>query len=143
MTNKKDSSDVEKLKEELLNDYKEHLDKLFAAETFDLTFDEREKLIDKAVNKNRCKILTEHLEKDPDGVSKNNYHPDESSLCQCGACAPLHRDKNGEPKVFKREIKTKGGSITVQEYGYYCSQCRRIFFPSPKKAGSVQRKLQP
>ncbi|MFH0807767.1 MAG: hypothetical protein V2A57_05060 [Elusimicrobiota bacterium] len=143
MKNKSCGANVEELKEELVKDYREHLDKIFASKTFDLTFDEREKLIDATLDKGRCKILEEHIEKDPDGVSKNNYQPDETCLCHCGTCAPLCRGKKGEPKVFEREIITKRGIVNTTEYGYYCQKCRKVFFPSPEKAAGIQRKLQP
>lgn len=142
MTKEKRDRSIEEVKEGLLLDYKEHLDKIFAPETFDLTFDEREKLIDRVLDKERCKTLEEHIEKDPDGVTKNNYHPDETCLCYCGVCATLSRDDKGNPKIYNREIKTKRGIITTKEHGYYCSKCRKVFFPSPKKIKSVQRKLQ-
>jgi hypothetical protein len=143
MEHKKKTSDVEHLKQELLEKYKKHLDKLFAPETFNLTFDEREKLIDSLLDKGRCEVLEEHIEKDPDGIAKNDYHPDETQLCRCGSCAILCKDKEGKVRIFEREIKTKRGIVTVKEHGYYCSKCRKVFFPSPQKARTVRRTLQP
>ncbi|MBI4689007.1 MAG: hypothetical protein HY754_01845 [Nitrospirae bacterium] len=110
-------------------------------DTFDLSFDEREKLIDGKVDKGRCKILQKHIEEDPEGISVNNYHPEETSLCLCGACTTLCRDEKGDIKIFSRQIKSKRGVVDVKEYGYYCSKCRKVFFPSPKKAKTIQRKL--
>jgi hypothetical protein len=140
---KKRKPDVEQFKEKMLQKFKDRLDKLFAPETFDLTFDEREKLIDAMLDKGRCEVLEEHIEKDPHGIAKNDYTPDETQSCHCGACAPLCRDAHGNPKFFEREVKTKRGSIKTKEYGYFCSKCRKVFFPSPKKAKTIQRKLQP
>jgi len=129
--------------EKLVDEYREELKELFFKDTFELTFNEREKLIDSKLDKGRCKILEQHIEKDPDGISKNNNHPDETSLCHCGACSPLCRDEKGNPKMFDREIKTKRGIVITKEHGYYCSKCRKVFFPSPQKVRTIQRKLQP
>ena len=53
------------------------------------------------------------------------------------------KDENGTVKTFEREIKTKRGIVKTKEHGYYCSHCRKVFFPSPKKSPTIQRKLQP
>jgi len=143
MKQKKKRSDVEQAKEELVEKFKVRVDRLFAPETFDLTFDEREKLMDTMLDKGRCEVLEEHIEKDPNGISKNDYNPDETQLCHCGRCAQICKDENGTVKTFEREIKTKRGIVKTKEHGYYCSHCRKVFFPSPKKSPTIQRKLQP
>jgi hypothetical protein len=126
---KKKENDIEKVKEELRKAYNKHLDKIFAPETFNLSFDEREKLIDEAMLEERNDIIEEHIEKDPKGTA---CAPVETCMCPCGTEAPLCKDKDGSPRIFEREIKTKSGPIKVKEYGYYCSKDRKIFFPSPK-----------
>lgn len=139
---KEKKSEVDRAIDKMVKEYRQELREIFAKDTFDLTFDEREKLIDSKIDKARCEILEKHIEKDPDGISKNNNNPDEVSSCICGSCATLCRDEKGNIKIYEREIKTKRGPITVQEHGYYCSKCRKIFFPSKKETKPVQRKLQ-
>lgn len=121
------------VKAELLKSYEYHLDEIFAAETFNLTFDEREHLIDRKLKSEGCKVIERHIKEDPDGSAKNKDHPEETSLCSCGTEAILSRDKEGHPRLFKRKIQTKNGLVTTEEYGYYCSKERKIFFPSQKK----------
>lgn len=133
--------DVEQRIEELVGEYRKELREIFSEDTFDLTFDEREKLIDGKMDRGRCKVLQKHIEDDPDGISMNNYNPEETGLCRCGTCATLCRDEKGNTKIFSRQIKTKRGVVDVKEYGYYCSGCRKVFFPSSKKAKTIQGKL--
>ncbi|MCX6005327.1 MAG: hypothetical protein NT082_06615 [Chloroflexi bacterium] len=132
--------EVKKAIDEIVEAEREDLYELFSKEKFDLTFDQREKLIDTKLKEKACKILEKHIEFDPDGVSKE---PDETTVCHCGACAKLCRDNDGHIKIFSREIKTKQGIVEVEEHGYYCHCCRKVFFPSPQKAATFQRKLQP
>jgi hypothetical protein len=131
--------DIEKRKKELLEAYKKKLDKIFDSGTYDLTFDQREKLIDAEFDGDRCKVLEEHIESDPESVG--NKKPDETSVCVCGRCATLCRDEEGDPKIVEREIKTKRGVVKIKKWGYYCSHCRKVFFPSGKKAKAIRRKL--
>ena len=140
---KQKKSEVDLAIDEIVKEYRQELREIFAKETFNLTFDEREKLIDRKMDKGRRQILEKHIEKDPDGISKNNNNPDEVSRCICGSCATLCRDEDGDIKVFEREIKTKRGPVAIKEHGYFCSKCRKIFFPSKKETKFVQRKLQP
>lgn len=140
---KKIDPEVKKAVDKLIEAKREELYEIFAEETFNLTFDQREKLIDSKLDKQRCEVLEKHIEEDPDGIARSNNKPQEVSKCICGGCATLCRDEKGNPKIFERDIKTKRGPVTVKEYGYYCSKCRKIFFPSEKKAHSIQRKLQP
>lgn len=132
MKRKKERVDAEETINELVDAYREHLREIFAKDTFELSFDEREKLIDGKVQKERNRIIEEHIEKDPEGISKNNNNPDETSLCACKTEGILCRDKEGKVKIFKRTIQTKRGPVKIKEYGYYCTKCRKIFFPSPK-----------
>jgi len=132
MVKKDETGKSEKVKSELLEAYKKHLDEIFDQDTFDLTFDEREKLISKKMKKETCKVLEEHIKKDPQGISGHNEAPDESCLCDCNTEALLCRDENGNPKIFKREIKTKSGPVETGKYGYNCPKCRRLFFSTKK-----------
>jgi hypothetical protein len=129
--------------EELVKEYRQGLEEIFAKDTFKLTFDEREKLIDHKIDKGRCRILEKHIEEDPDGISQNDNKPDEVSRCICGSCATLCRDENGDTKIFEREIKTKRGPIKVKEHGYYCSKCRKLFFPQRKKLRLFKENYSP
>jgi hypothetical protein len=140
MTEKKVDPEVKKAVDEIVEAEREELYELFSEENFNLTFDQREKVIDTKLKEKACKLLEKHIELDPDGISKN---PDETTLCHCGACSKLCRDTEGHIKTFKREIKTKQGIVEVEEYQYYCSKCRKVFFPSPQKVKTIQRKLQP
>ena len=121
-----------KMKEELLEAYKKHLDEIFDPKNFNLSFDEREQLISGKMKKETSCVIEQHIEKDPEGISKNDYKPDETCMCPCGTEAVLSRDKDGKPRIFEREIKTKNKPIKIREYGYYCSKCRKVFFPSPQ-----------
>lgn len=121
--------EVKKAIDELIESQRQDLYEIFAKETFDLTFDEREKLIDSKIDIHRCEILQRHLEKDPDGISEEN-EPEETSECACGNSGILKRDEDGNIKIYKRDVKTKRGLVTIQEYGYFCSKCRKVFFPS-------------
>jgi len=134
MPQKNQGGKIEKLKEHLTQDYRKKLDEIFSQETFDLSFDEREKLIDQKIDKQRNHVLQTHLEKDPDGIVEDNNLPEQTKLCVCGCCTILCKDENGNPKIFIRQLKTKRGLLTVKEYGYYCSKCRKVFFPSEKEA---------
>lgn len=127
-TEKKLDGDVKTAIDELIEKHRTHLYEIFADNTFTLTFDEREKMIGGKMKEEICKILEKHIEKDPMGVHKNEDNPDETCLCPCGTEAVLCRDKNGKPRIFEREIKTKDGLVKIQEYGYYCSKCRKVFF---------------
>lgn len=122
---------IKETKEELMETYRKHLDDIFEKGTFNLTFDEREQLISGKFKKETTRVLEKHIEKDPQGVSKNK-EPEETTLCHCGTEATLCRDENGNLKVSEREIKTKSGPVKIKEYGYYCSKERKVFFPSPK-----------
>ncbi len=124
-----ENNEIEKVKEELREAYNKHLDEIFAAKTFNLSFDEREKLIYEKLKKETNKIVEKHIDKDPEGSSRT---PPETYMCPCGTEAPLCRDTRGNPKIFEREIKTKSGPVKIREYGYYCTKDRKIFFPSPK-----------
>lgn len=141
MVKKEIDPEVKKAIDELIEKQREDLYKIFAKDTFNLTFDEREKLIDSKIDIHRCEILQRHIEKDPDGISKNNYTPDETVLCACGTCATLSRDENGDIKAYERKIKTKHGVVQVTEYGYSCPKCRKVFFPSKEKTKPAKRKL--
>lgn len=137
MEDRKKKSEVEQTINELVKEYRHELEEIFAKDTFNLTFDERENLIDRKIDKGRCQILEKHIEEDPDGISKNDNKPDEVSSCICGSCATLCRDEKGDIKIFEREIKTKRGVIKVTEHGYFCSKCRKIFFPSKEKTKPI------
>ncbi|MCK4423037.1 MAG: hypothetical protein KAV18_03095 [Candidatus Omnitrophica bacterium] len=131
MVKKEITPEVKKAIDELFEKQKQDLYEIFAEETFDLTFDEREKLIDSKIDKARCEILEKHIAQDPDGVFKNKGIPDELAECLCGNSAILSRDeRTGDIKIYEREIKTKRGAIKVKEHGYFCCKCRKIFFPS-------------
>lgn len=129
MAKGKKKSEVDKTINDMVEKYRDKLKEIFAKDTFNLTFDEREKLIDGKIDKARCEILEKHLEKDPGNKCKPNYSPDETEICLCGNPATLCRDDNGNRKIFEREIKTKNGLVKVTEYGYFCSKCRKVFFP--------------
>ncbi len=131
MAKKEINTEVKKAIDELFEKQKQDLYEIFAEETFDLTFDEREKLVDSKIDKARCEILEAHIAQDPDGMLKNKGLPDELTQCLCGNSAILSRDeRTGDIKTYEREIRTKRGTIKVKEHGYFCCKCRKIFFPS-------------
>lgn len=139
MSTKDVDPEIKKAIDEMVEAEREDLYELFSKEKFELTFDQREKLIDTKLKKKACQMLEKHIELDPDGVSSE---PDETTVCHCGACAKLCRDARGAIRTFTREIKTKQGMVEVSEHGYYCPACRKVFFPSPQKTTVIQRKLQ-
>ncbi len=139
MTIKKKRIDIEKTKKEIIDVYKRKLDKIFDSSTYNLTFDELEKLIDSELDEDRCKVLEEHIENNPTNIGSKD--PDSTFVCPCGRCAALCRDEEGNPKIVERDIKTKRGIVKIKEYGYYCSHCRKVFFPSAKKTKTLRRKL--
>lgn len=131
MVQRKKNSEVDQRIDKMVDKYREELKEIFAEETFDLTFDQREKLVDSKIDKARCEILEAHIAQDPDGLLKNKGLPDELTQCLCGNSAILSRDeRTGDIKIYEREIKTKRGTIKVKEHGYFCCRCRKIFFPS-------------
>lgn len=138
---KKVPDEVKKTIEELAEKYKEKLYEIFAKDTFDLTFDEREKLIDTKIDTCRGDIIETHIDNDRKKNFRND-NPLETYLCNCGRESVLCKDTKGNPKIFERTIQTKRGPVKIKEYGYYCSKCRRSFFPSKKKVKVIQRKLQ-
>ena len=59
MEDRKNKSEVEQTIDEMVKEYKQQLEEIFAKDTFKLTFDEREKLIDgKSVMKKNKQIGT-------------------------------------------------------------------------------------
>jgi uncharacterized protein YqkB len=124
---------IQKIKKELMNEYAAHLDEIFAKDTFEMTFDEREKLISGKFAEESTKVIEKHLEKDPQGVCDDNI-PSETCLCPCGTIAILCKTEEGLPKIFEREMQTKNGPLKIKEYGYYCPKDRKIFFPSQENA---------
>ena len=132
MTRKKLNDETEKQIDELMEKHREHLYEIFSKDTFNLTFDEREKLISEKMKDETCNVLEEHIKEDPKGISGHNHTPDESCLCVCNTEALLCRDEQGNIKIFKREIKTKSGPVIVGEHGYYCTKCRKLFFSTKK-----------
>jgi len=130
----KHQEDIQKVKGDLMKKYEEHLDEIFANGTYDLTFDQREKLISKKLEKETTEIMERHIEKDPKGVSKE---PAETWLCMCQTEAVLCRDPEGNPVIYERHIQTKSGPVLVKEYGYYCTKDRKIFFPSQKDTSAL------
>lgn len=141
MNDKKKKKDIEIKKKELVEKYKKHIDEIFDSSAFNSTFDEIEKSVDSKFEKNRDEVIESLIECDPDGISAKDYNPDETCACICGACATLSRDDDGNVKITERDIKTKRGIVTTREYGYYCSHCRKVFFPSAKKTKALRRKL--
>jgi hypothetical protein len=131
MARKKLSDEVEKQIDALMEKHRENLYEVFDQDTFGLTFDEREKLISGKMKHEICEILEKHIKEDPQGICGNS-EPDESCLCDCGTEALLCRDEHGNIKIHKRVLKTKSGPVTEEEYGYYCSKCRRLFFSTKK-----------
>jgi len=141
MRDKKKKIDIEKTKKELVEKYKKYVDEIFDSSTFNSTFDEIEKSVDSKFEKNRNDVIESRIEYDPAGISANDYNPDETCACICGACATLCRDDEGNVKTIERDIKTKRGIVKTREYGYYCSHCRKVFFPSAKETRALRRKL--
>ncbi len=142
MNDKKTKIDIESKKKELVEKYKKYIDEIFDSSTFNSTFDEIEKFVDSKFEKNRNEVIEKRIEHDPDGISTNDYNPHETCACICGACATLCRNDDGTVKIMERDIKTKRGIVKTREYGYYCSHCRKVFFPSAKKTKTLRRKLQ-
>ena len=70
MEDRKKKSEVDQTIDEMVKEYRQQLEEIFAKETFDLTFDEREKLIDGKFDKRRRTILKKLIEKDSDGRNK-------------------------------------------------------------------------
>ncbi len=131
MTGKKDEEGLEKIKKEYLDRCCKHFDEVFSKDTFNLTFDEREKLIFGKFKEESREMLEKQIAQDPQSAKKNTT-PAESVLCHCGTEANLVKDEDGNPKIYKRQVTTKTGPIKIQEYGYYCSKDRKVFFPSAK-----------
>ena len=122
-----------KNKAEYLERCSKHYDEVFSKNTFNMTFDEREKLIFGKFKEESRQVLEEHIAEDPQSA-KTDTEPSASILCHCGTEADLVKDESGNPKIFNRDIMTKNGSITIEEHGYYCSKDRKIFFPSAENA---------
>ncbi len=88
----KHAENVKNVKADLMKAYEKYLDEIFANGTYELTFDQREKLISKKFKKETTQIMEQHIEKDPKGISKE---PAETCLCKCGVEAVLCRDPEG------------------------------------------------
>ena len=134
--------EVKKTVEELTEKYRNKVYEIFSKDTFKLTFDEREKLIDEKVDSCRSDLIETHIEKDRK-ETYNDDKPNETYLCICGRESILRKNKAGDPQIFERTLQTKRGTVKIKEYGYYCSKCRNVFFPSKSKIKVIQRKLQP
>ena len=132
MTDKNETNDVKKEMDKMTEKYRERLHKIFSKDTFKLSFDEREKLISGEMKEETCDVLEKHIEEDPEGISKADSEPDDTCICVCGTESILRRDKDGHPRIYKRTIQTKSGPVEIKEHGYYCSKCRKVFFPSQK-----------
>lgn len=71
MEDRKNKSEVEQTIDEMVKEYKQQLEEIFAKDTFKLTFDEREKLIDGKIDKKRMRtILKKLIEKERDEKNK-------------------------------------------------------------------------
>jgi len=124
------AKDIEATKKILMEKYSKHLDQFFAAETFEMSFDERENMIYGGMEEDMLAILERHLEDGPHGISGET--PLKSISCSCGETATLVADDQGQPKIRDRKIMTRNGPVTVQEYQYYCASERKLFFPLPE-----------
>lgn len=142
MSREKGSGSIEKTKEDLLERYEKDLGEIFKHKNTGLTFDELEKLVDEKMDTARSDILQMLVEREQERKSAEGIEPEETCICVCGTEVRLCRDKGGNPKIFERTVQTKRGPVKIKESGYYCSKCRKIFFPSEKRAQVIQRKLQ-
>lgn len=130
----KKGKDVEGIKKGLEEEYEKDLaEEVFKSKDRPLTFDEIEDLIDKKMDRSRNKIIQEVIEKGQSKKMKANGGPEETSVCVCGTEVTLCRDDKGNPKVYEKQIQTKRGYVKLKEYGYYCSKCRKVFFPSKER----------
>jgi len=48
--------------------------------------------------------------------------------CNCPHCGKPAKRKREEPE--SRELQARPGPVSFRRYEYYCSSCRRCFFPS-------------
>jgi len=122
------TKDIEETKKKLLEKHAKRLDEFFAKETFEMTFDAREKMIYGGMEKDMCDILDWHLQEDPHSIVEGQC-PEETIVCSCGRTATLIRDDKGNPRVHEKKIMTRTGPVTVREYGYYCASERKLFSP--------------
>ena len=75
MEDRKNKSEVEQTIDEMVKEYKQQLEEIFAKDTFKLTFDEREKLIDGKIDKKRMRtILKKLIEKERDEKKQTNWN---------------------------------------------------------------------
>ncbi len=139
---KKEKTDREETINELVDEYREQLRNIFNETKSKRTFDEIEKLVDEKIDAERSNIISKCIEEEIEKFSKNK-DPEQTCLCVCNTEAILCKDKEEKLKIFERTLQTKRGPVKMKEYGYYCSKCRKIFFPSKKRTKSIQRKLQP
>ena len=123
----------EGIKKKLLEEYEEELEEIFKSKDRPLTFDEIEKLVDEKMDRARNEIIQKVVENEWRKKIRKNGEPEETSICVCGTEVTLCRDKKGNAKIFERELHTKRGHIKQKEFGYYCPECRKIFFPAKER----------
>jgi hypothetical protein len=130
----KERESIEKDKKELVEGYEKDLDEIFKHKNSNLTFDEIEKLVDEKMDTARSDVIEKFIEKGQEKKSQEGIEPEETYACACGTEATLCRDDNGKVEIFERAIQTKRGHVKTKEIGYYCSKCRKVFFPSKERA---------
>lgn len=91
-----------------------------------LTFSEIE---DEAVREGNH-LARRLLEGKISSAAAGSGHEDEE--CRCPRCGRKAKRKREEPA--DREVQARPGTVSFQRYRFYCSSCRRSFFPSGPRA---------
>lgn len=134
MEQEKGMEKIDGIKEELVEECEKDLEEIAKSTDRPLTFDEIEKLVDEKLDTARNEVIAKIVENKQEKKMRSNGEPEETSICICGTEATISRDSKGKIKIFEREIETKKGTVKMKEYGYYCTKCRKVFFPSKERA---------
>jgi hypothetical protein len=98
----------------------------------DLTsFDQRETRACESVDDLKAWLLQQHLDADPDACPPPDQQP-----VNCPRCGkPARRVERPDKPLFRRDLTSRAGEVTLKRAKWRCATCRVAFFPSGPQAG--------
>src|SRR4051794_12640428 len=99
----------------------------------DLTsFDQRETRACESVDDLKAWLLQQHLNADPDAEPPPDLPPPAVNCPHCGK--PATRAERPDKPLFRRDLTSLAGEVTLKRAKWRCATCRVAFFPSGPKA---------
>jgi len=95
----------------------------------DLTsFDQRETRACESVDDLKAWLLQQHLNADPDACPPPDQPPPAVDCPHCGK--PATRVERPDKPLFRRDLASLAGEVTLKRAKWRCATCRVAFFPS-------------